>query len=231
MVMQKGPTMNQQAQLLATPPELTRDTRVSVVRQRRGVAAEVMATHGIRRALALALVAAMTATAAGCVSGEAEADPDPDTTVLGRLAKLEAREDIRTTLLRFSAVVDSSDVDALPDLAPRIADDFVLDAIDFDGATHHFEGMDGLLDGFGPIMVDADANLMPSAIDVEVDGDYATATFKFANSVKPPPQLELEVDVKVLLFAANTATFHYEDGIWKMTSIELYHSLAYPGAL
>src|SRR5690606_15733703 len=114
--------------------------------------------------------------------------------------------------------------------APVLHDDFVLDAVDFDGQKHHFEGLDGVIDGFGPIMLEADANLMPSAIAVELDGDTAQAHFKFANSVKPPSQLGLDVSVKVLLFAANSATFEREDGAWKLRSIELIHTLAYPGS-
>ena len=40
-----------------------------------------------------------------------------------------------------------------------------------------------------------------------------------------------DIQVKVLLFAANTATFRKEDGLWKITSFELVHSLAYPGSI
>lgn len=148
-----------------------------------------------------------------------------------RIDALESKEEIRSILLAFSRAVDGSDPAALSALAPKLHREFVLDAVDFEGHKLHFEGLDGVIAGFGPIMVAADANLMPSAIDVTLDGDTASASFKFANSVKPPPQLGLDVRVKVLLFAANAATFVREDGAWKLLSIELVHSLAYPGAL
>lgn len=161
---------------------------------------------------------------------EASAAPD-EAELAERVAALEAKEDIRAILLAFSQVVDDSDPAALPGLAPVLHSDFVLDAIDFDGKKHHFEGLDGVIEGFGPIMLAADANLMPSAIDVQLDGDTAHARFKFANSVKPPPQLNLDVSAKVLLFAANSATFVHEDGAWKLRSFELVHTLAYPGSV
>ncbi|WP_437763810.1 nuclear transport factor 2 family protein [Sorangium sp. So ce281] len=148
-----------------------------------------------------------------------------------RLSTLEAKEEIRTILLAVATVVDSADPARLDELVPHLTEDFVLDAVDFDGVVHHFEGVDGVTTGFGPIMKEADANLMPSAIDVELDGNTAYASFKFANSVKPPPQLNLPVDVKVLLFAANSAVLRKENGAWKLASFELLHSLAYPGSL
>lgn len=176
--------------------------------------------------VALALAAAVALPA--CT--EAQAAPDDDD-LAERVAALESKEEIRAILHTFADVVDASDPAALPDLAPVLHSEFVLDAIDFDGKKFHFEGLDGVVDGFGPIMLEADANLMPSDIDVRLDGDTARARFKFANSVKPPPQLGLDVGVKVLLFAANSATFVREDGAWKLMSLELVHSLAYPGSV
>jgi hypothetical protein len=66
---------------------------------------------------------------------------------------------------------------------------------------------------------------------VDVDGDGATASFKLVNSVEPPPELGVDVDEKVLLMADNTATFVRVGGVWKLASIELVHTLAYPGTL
>lgn len=146
-----------------------------------------------------------------------------------RVEQLESREEIRSLLLGFAQVVDNADPSALSGLSARIHADFSMDVVDFDGGEFHFVGLPGLVEGFGPIMLSAQANLAPSAIAVELDGDHATAFFKFVNSVKPPPELGLDVDVKVLLLAANTATFVREDGVWKLESLELIHSLAYPG--
>lgn len=192
--------------------------------------------RGLWTRLALLPAIALLGFAAGCENaGDTHAaalsNEQDVASISARLEKLESKEEIRTILLAFSAVVDSSDPALLSDLAPYIADDFVLDAIDFSGAVHHFEGFEGVKNDFGPIMKDADANLMPSAIDVELDGDVAYASFKFANSVKPPPQLGLDVNAKLLLFAANNATLRRENGAWKLTSFELLHSLAYPGSL
>ena len=179
------------------------------------------------RAVAWALALVAVAGLPACTEAQAALDDD----LADRVAALESKEDIRAILHTFSRVVDASDPAALPDLAPVLHSDFVLEAIDFEGNELRFEGLDGVVEGFGPIMLAADANLMPSAIDVVLDGDTAHASFKFANSVKPPPQLGLDVGVKVLLFAANSATFVREDGAWKLLSLELVHSLAYPGSL
>lgn len=148
-----------------------------------------------------------------------------------RLELLETKEELRSMLLSFSRIVDTADLAALEGLAARLHPDFSLDVIDFDGGEFHFEGIEGLVEGYGPIMVSAQANLAVSAVAVAVTGDSATAFFKFINSVKPPPELGLDVDEKVLLLAANTATFVRENGVWKLKSLELVHSLAYPGAL
>lgn len=192
--------------------------------------------RGFSAFISLFPVIALAGIFTGCETADgADTQPPPSgsdqASLEQRLEALEAKEDIRTTLLQFSAIVDSSDPARLNEVVPVLADDFVLDAIDYDGAVYHFEGADGLLNDYGPIMKDANANLMVSAIDVEIDDDMAYASFKFANSVKPPPQLNLPVDEKVLLFTANSATFRNENGTWKLVSLELLHSLAYPGTL
>lgn len=177
---------------------------------------------------------ALVGLAAGCDEANAQGSGDPELEeILLRLDTLESKEQIRTTLLTFSAIVDSSDPARLSEVVPYVTEDFTLDAIDYTGEVFHFEGPDGLLNEYGPIMKDAQANLTVSAINVDLDleGDTARATFKFSNSVKPPPQLNLGLDVKVLLFTANTATFRREDGTWKVASLELLHSLAYPGSI
>lgn len=181
----------------------------------------------LRSAAALGLALASLGLSA-CAEAEAGGD---DGALEARVDELESREEIRGILLNFAQVVDNADPAALGQLGPRIHADFAMDVIDFDGGEFHFEGQQGLVEGFGPIMLSAQANLAPSAIAIEVDGEDATAFFKFVNSVKPPPELGLEVDEKVLLLAANTATFVREDGVWKLASLELVHSLAYPGVV
>ncbi len=186
-------------------------------------------THPPRAGRWLAGVLALTTAAAAPACADVQAAEEDD--LAERVEALESREEIRGILHAFSQVVDAADPAALAGLEPALHPDFVLEAIDFDGKEFRFEGLDEVISGFGPIMLEADANLMPSAIDVALDGDAARATFKFANSVKPPPQLGLDVDVKVLLLAANTANFVREGGAWKLRSLELVHSLAYPGAV
>ncbi|MFO7567585.1 MAG: hypothetical protein R6X02_33380 [Enhygromyxa sp.] len=165
-----------------------------------------------------------------CTEAEA-AETDEIAALATRVDELESKEELRSVLMGFAKIVDNADIGALSNMGPRIAADFTMDVIDFDGHDFHFEGVDGLLDEYGPIMVSAQANLAVSEIAVDIDGDLATASFKFINSVKPPPELNLEVDEKVLLLADNTAIFVREDGLWKLQWIELVHSLAYPGSI
>ncbi|MFO7566795.1 MAG: nuclear transport factor 2 family protein [Enhygromyxa sp.] len=148
-----------------------------------------------------------------------------------RVAQLESREQIRSTLLEFAAVVDSGERARLAELGPKLHAEFSMDVIDFAGGEHRFVGLEELVEGYGPIMASAQANLAASAIAVELDGEQARATFKFINSVLPPPELNLDIEEKVLLFAANTAIFVREGEAWKLKSIELDHTLAYPGTL
>jgi hypothetical protein len=165
---------------------------------------------------------------ASCAQAEASND-EPE--LEARLALLEAKEEIRSVVLAFARIVDDADVSALRGLEPRLHASFVMDVVDFDGHEYQFVGFRGLVEDYGPIMVSAQANLAVSAIAVDIDGDHATASFKFVNSVQPPPELGVEVGEKVLLMADNTATFIREDGMWKLASLELVHSLAYPGSL
>lgn len=185
--------------------------------------------HRMIRATGVALTLSLSPMLlASCTEAEA-ADNEAD--LEARVEALEAKEEIRAVLLGLAQVVDNSEIAGLEGLEPRIHTNFTLTAIDPAGGAHVFEGYEGLIEGYGPIMVAAQANLATSAIAVELDGDNATATFKFANSTKPPPELGLDVDEKLLLFSANTATLVREDGLWKLESLELAHSLAYPGSL
>ncbi|HFE45819.1 MAG TPA: hypothetical protein ENJ18_10080 [Nannocystis exedens] len=182
-----------------------------------------------RATLALGL-GALTLSAVGC--DEASADSiDDESMIEERLAALESKEEIRTTMLKFSQVLDAADIEGLKALEPRFQEDIELNAIDFDGTSHHYVGMQELVDGYMPILVSSPPTLSPSAIDVEIDGDTATAYFKFTTSIVPPPQLGLGTDQTLMLFAANSIDFAYEDDTWKISSITLAHSLAYPGSL
>lgn len=148
-----------------------------------------------------------------------------------RLEMLEAKEAIRESILEFAHIVDTEDKAALELLAPKLHPDFRMRVVDFVDMEHEFIGYDGLISGYGPIMVIAGANLAVSEIGVRIDGDVATASFKFINSVKPPPQLGVSVNEKLLLLAANTAVFVKTNGVWQLQNLELLHSLAYPGEL
>ena len=179
--------------------------------------------------LALTLVALASPFALGGCS-EAEA-ADPDEELAQRLDELESKEDIRGFLADFAQIVDSANLAGLTAAEPRIAAGFTMEVVDFDGQVYFFEGYEGLIADYGPIMVAAQANLSMSAVDVDLDGDSATAHFTFLNSVQPPPQLDQDVSQKLMLLADNTATFTRTDGRWQLESLELVHSLAYPGEL
>jgi hypothetical protein len=159
------------------------------------------------------------------------AETEATTEMEQRLEALETKEAIREAILEFAHIVDTEDEAALEALAPKLHPDFELRVVDFVGMEHKFVGYDGLISGYGPIMVIAQANLAVSEIGVKLDGDTATATFKFINSVKPPPQLGVPLNEKLLLFAANTAVFVKTNGVWQLQHLELLHSLAYPGEL
>ncbi len=186
--------------------------------------------HRLARALGLTLLLPLSpvllssCTEAEAADGEVEA-------LEARIDQLESKEEVRAMVMGFATIVDNADLAGLTSLSERIHPEFSMDVVDFDGGEYHFEGLDGLLEEYGPIMVSAQANLAVSEIAVELDGDNATAHFKFVNSVKPPPELAIDIDEKVLLLAANTATFVREDGVWKLQSLELIHSLGYPGTL
>jgi len=167
-----------------------------------------------------------------CIASCAQSDgSEADAELAARVDLLESKEEIRSLLLGFAEIVDEADVEGLAALVPRLHRGFRMDVVDFTGAEHRFVGAKGLVEGYGPIMVAARANLAASAIAVEIYGDRATASFDFVNSVQPPAALGLAVEQKVLLLADNTATFVREDGVWKLATLELVHSLAYPGTL
>lgn len=151
-----------------------------------------------------------------------------------RLQQLEAKAEIHSILVDFSRAVDDGDSSALTSLGPDLATDFRLDMKDLLGNDLHFEGLQGLVLGFGPIINAAEAEGTPGAIDLDLDldNDSATAQFKVIASVKPQPELGVDVNVKVMVFVDTTATLVREDdGSWKLRTIQLTNSLAYPGAL
>jgi len=207
------------------PTEATPETDPAVIGQLGAVEADLVALQDRLRSLET------TEATLRARIDTLEADQGDQRALVDVLA---AKDTIRDTLMQLASAIDSGDPSVLPTLLPVIADDFVLVAVDFGAEgqqdTLVFEGVQGLLGGFGPIMLEAQANLMPSAIRVSMtDAEHATATFKFANSVRPPSALGEEIDEKVLLFAAITAEFRFEGGLWKLVHLELLHSLAYPG--
>lgn len=159
-------------------------------------------------------------------------EKDPATgQVEARLARLEAKDEISSILLKFCTILDDGKPAALATLGPKLHSDFRLDLTDFVGTEMQYLGLDGLVQEFGPMSAAAQSDLVPGAIAIEIDGDMATATFTILNSVRPPPQLGLDMDVKVLVMADSTAKFVREGAVWKLRSIEVVHTLAYPGSL
>lgn len=176
-----------------------------------------------------ALLAALGIGMSGC--NEAVAAETDSIEMEQRIEALETKEAIRESILEFAHIVDKADITALPSLKSKLHADFQLDVVDFEGHELHFVGFDGLTKEYGPIMLAAQANLAVSEIGVKLEGDTATASFKFINSVKPPPELGVPVNEKLLLLADNTAVFVRTAGVWQLRSMELVHSLAYPGEL
>jgi hypothetical protein len=149
-----------------------------------------------------------------------------------RVEQLESREEIRSVLLDFVAIVDSGDPTRLPELLPLLHPEISLRAIDFLGEEHRFDGTEELLRDYAPIMAAAQADLVISAIVVEVAGNRARAGFKGIGSVLPPPELiDVEIEHKLLLFADAAAVFERDGEDWKLRSLELRHSLAFPEQL
>lgn len=150
-----------------------------------------------------------------------------------RVEALESKEEIRAIVHQLAAAIDSADPKALRALAPIIHEDFRFEATDFLGNEFRFEGFAGLVQGFGQVIVSVEPNIITSTIATEVEGTHATATFKFANSLRPPPALGLNLGIedKILLFAEVKATFLRESEIWKLYSLQIVHTLAYPATL
>jgi len=177
------------------------------------------------RAAGMALLTLLAPSLVGC---------GPEGRLLERRVEaLEAKQEIESIVHRFARAVDQADPTALRTLAPVIHEDFRMDVTDFLGQEVRFDGYDELVQGFGQVIVAVAPNVATSAIMTEVDGTHATALFKFINSVQPPPALGLNLGIedKVLLFAEVKATFLREAEVWKLYSLRVVHSLAYPGSL
>jgi ketosteroid isomerase-like protein len=184
----------------------------------------------LARFVAVGLLTLSPALLASCQKADKEASERAKLDT--RLDELEAKEEIRSILLDFTMALDDADAATLTALGPTLDPDFRIDVTPFVGDKLQFEGLQGLVLGLGPILSATRVELAPSAIDVDVDGDSATASFKFLSSSKPPPELGVDVDVKVMVFVENTATLvRQDDGRWKLRSIEMVKTLAYPGTV
>jgi hypothetical protein len=187
-------------------------------------------TRLLARIVAIGLLSVSPALLASC---QKKTQPMPDkATVESRIDKLESKEQISSILLDFARATDSGNAALLAGLGPDLEATFTLDITDFEGTKHHFDGVQGLVQGFGPYVLALDPRLVAGPIDVEFDGDNATAFYEFVSSVKAAPDLGLEPEARLLIMVSNTATFvRDEDRRWKMRSLNMTKSLAYPGKL
>lgn len=143
----------------------------------------------------------------------------------GRLMSLEAKEEIRSVLSGLARIVDEGLLSGLSKLEPRLHAGFTMRVIDLAGTERRYVGARGMIDAYAPIMASGRAKLIASGVAVDVDGDRATAYFKLAGSVSSSPELGLTVGRRFLLVSGHTATLRREDGIWKLTSLELVHAM------
>ena len=184
-------------------------------------------TRQLGRVLAVGLLCLSPVLLASC----GKTKTTDKTNVDSRIVELESKESIRSTWLDFNKAADSGDPAELASLGPVLDSQFTRDMTDFQGTPHHFEGAQGLVQGYGALMAAMDADIVPGSIDVNLDVDSATAQFKTISSVKPSPELGLQPDERVLVICNHTATFMRADGRWRLRSIKTYSALAYPGTL
>lgn len=145
-----------------------------------------------------------------------------------RLAAIEAKEEIRSVLTDLARIVDEALLSGLSKLEPRLHPSFTMRVVDIAGAERRLVGLEGLIDGYSPLMASGRAHLLWSAISVALDGGRATASFNLAGAIEPSPALGLPAGPRVLLVSANTARLIREGGVWRIASLELVHSMAYP---
>jgi hypothetical protein len=146
-----------------------------------------------------------------------------------RFEAIEAREELRSVLTDLARIVDAGLVSDLSKLRPRLHASFTMRVVDIAGTERRLVGVEGLVDGYSPMMAPGRGRLIWSAVSVDLDGDRATAWFKLAGAVEPSPKLGLPAGPRVLLMSANTARLMREGAVWKLASLELIHSMAYPG--
>jgi hypothetical protein len=183
--------------------------------------------HTFGRFVAVALLSVSPVLLTGCPKGQMPEKPDYET----RFVDLESKEEIYSTILDFTKAADSGNPAQLATLSDRLEPDFTLDMTNFDGNKEHFDGPQGLVQGFGPMLAESDANIVPGAIGVELEGNNATAEFDFISSVKPGPEYNLQPEARVLIICDGTATFVREGKRWRMSSMTIDSRLAYPGSL
>lgn len=145
-----------------------------------------------------------------------------------RLAGIEDKEEIRSLLTALARLVDEAPLSGLSKLEPRLHPSFTMRVVDIGGAERRLVGAKGLVDGYSPMMASGGSRLIWSAISVDLDGDRAMASFKLAGAIESSPELGLPAGQRVLLVSANTARLLRDGGIWKLASLELVHSMAYP---
>jgi hypothetical protein len=145
-----------------------------------------------------------------------------------RFAAVEAKEEIRSLLSALARLVDEGSLSGLSKLEPRLHASFAMRVVDTAGVERRLVGAKGLVDGYAPIMASGRTRLVWSAISVDLDGDYAIASFNLAGAVKSSPELGLPAGQRILLVSGHKAGLAREGRVWKLASLELVHAMAYP---
>lgn len=168
----------------------------------------------------------------------------PGNGVAHRLAALENKEEIRTTLHAFVDALNSTFLSGatnpLGPIAAALHPAIVLSATPpptpFDPMPRPmvFAGINQVIGGYGQVVVvQTRPNILASAIDVQLlTTDTAEADLRFANSVNFPAMCMLGNPgcAQVLLFADVHVTFQLSaQDVWQVTSVELVHHVAHGG--
>ncbi len=164
--------------------------------------------------------------------------------VAHRIAVLQAKEDIRSTLHAFVRALNSSfltgETNPLAAVAPALHPEVVLSAtppptpLDPVPEPIVFAGINQVIGGYGQMVVVATKpNILPSDIDVRIlSKTSAEADLRFANAVNFPSGCMLGSPgcAKVLLFADVYVSFERRRrGPWQATNIDLVHHIATGG--
>lgn len=177
----------------------------------------------LARAAGIALVAILAPGLLASCAAERVLEP--------RVDMLQAKEEIRSTLLQVTQAIDSGDVAQMQRLAPMFHTDFRLNVTDLSGTQQQFVGYSQFIQGYTQMLAMTDPLVSPGAITVEVEGNNATAIMKVISTGDLPPMTipNLQPGQRALLFGDVRATFMRQGMEWKLYSVDVNHELGLIG--